>query len=204
MNINDIVKKFENRKRESIENKKSYSVLLPLIDIEGDWHVLFEVRSKSLKTQPNEISLPGGKVEKHETFKEAAIRETHEELNIDIDKIKVIGKLDYIVFPYDMTIYGYVGILENIEFNKINYNRLETDHIFTVPLSFFIENPPLKYNVEYKMKLQDDFPYYLIQDGKRYKWRKRKESIYFYEYNDYVIWGITATFIKNFIDVISI
>ncbi len=36
----------------------------------------------------------------------------------------------------------------------------------------------------------DEFPYNLIPDGKDYKFRKSRRTIYFYQYNDYIIWDI--------------
>ena len=61
-----------------------YAVLLPLLYNEKNekYQVLYQVRSEHI-SQPGEVSFPGGHAEDGETFQEAAIRETCEELNID-------------------------------------------------------------------------------------------------------------------------
>ena len=63
--------------------KGRYAVLLPLIyDVKTDkYQILYQVRSEHI-SQPGEVSFPGGRVENGETFQEAAIRETCEELNL--------------------------------------------------------------------------------------------------------------------------
>ncbi len=53
------------------------------------------------------MSFPGGQVEENESFKEAAIRETIEELNILEENIEVIGELDYVVSYYNSTVHAF-------------------------------------------------------------------------------------------------
>lgn len=195
--------KFKNREAKIIESYRDSSVLLPLVEVDGELHILFEVRAKTLRSQPGDVSLPGGKRDEGESILETAIRETEEELNISRDKINVIGKLDYMFMSYGMTIYGYVGILQDININDINYNKDEVDHIFTVPISFFKENNPKKYDLNLNLVHDEEFPHHLIENGTKYKWRKRKETIRFYRYKGYTIWGITATFIENFVDILK-
>jgi len=47
---------------------RNYAVLIPIIEVDGKDHILFEVRSQNI-TQPGEVSFPGGRVEMGETFK---------------------------------------------------------------------------------------------------------------------------------------
>lgn len=73
------------------EKIRRAAVLVPLIQKGGEYHVVFEVRAGSLKTQPGEICFPGGAVERDETPKQAAIREAMEELLISRRQIRVIA-----------------------------------------------------------------------------------------------------------------
>ena len=46
------------------QNMKRASVLIPIIKKDNSYEILFEVRAKTLRSQPNEIAFPGGKIEK--------------------------------------------------------------------------------------------------------------------------------------------
>ena len=203
IDINYIINKVSGRTPKPLDIKKEYAVLLPLINIEGRWELIYEVRSNNLKRQPGEISFPGGQVEDGESYREAAIRETAEELNIDEENIIIIGELDYLVSRDNTVIYSFLATIEGIDINNINPNLDEVDHIFTVPVNFFIDNPPKLYYIDLDPIIKDDFPYNLIPNGKNYKWRMGKHTVHFYRYKDYIIWGYTARITKNFIDIIK-
>lgn len=55
------------------------------------------------------INVPGGHIEKGETPIDAAIRETKEEVNLDIENLKLVGFL-YFVFSDGLTMKGHVFI----------------------------------------------------------------------------------------------
>ena len=207
MNINDVYEKFNNRSARPKDIRHNYGVFLPLIYLKGEWHLIYESRAKSLKNQPGEISFPGGAVEKNETFKEAAIRETCEELNVKKKKIKicnnVIGELDYIITYFNFFLCPFIGTINGISVDDMKYNSDEVDHIFTVPVDFFMNNEPSTYRVDLKAVIKEDFPYELIPGGKEYNFRKGIYSIYFYKYQENIIWGITAKITKNFIDIMK-
>jgi 8-oxo-dGTP pyrophosphatase MutT (NUDIX family) len=197
LNIDKIRDIYENRKSKPLEINRFYSVLLPLMKIDGQLHILFEVRSMNIK-QPGEISFPGGTVEVEEDFMEAAIRETHEEIGVDADKIEIIGELDYITNTSNFILYPFVGLL-NTDYDSLSINRAEVEEIFTVPLDFFLENEPETYNVSYRPDFKPGFPFERIPNGRNYKWRKMSYPVLFYQYGDYVIWGMTAKMTYNFI-----
>lgn len=203
MDIELIAKKLKNRVPQPMEEMAKFAVLIPLIENNGRWEVIFELRAKDLKTQPGEVSFPGGRMEEGETFKETAIRETMEELNIDKSNINVIGELDYLISYANLEIHCFLGIISGINVDNITPNPGEVDHLFTVPLEYFLEVEPKAYYLEMENKYNEEFPYNLIPGGKDYNFRKAKRTIYFYEYNDYIIWGYTATMIKHLIEILK-
>ncbi|NBI07417.1 NUDIX hydrolase [Senegalia massiliensis] len=203
MKLDQIINKVANRISKPLGIDRDFAILVPLIYVKDELHILYEVRSKKLNTQPGEISFPGGRVEKGETFKDAAIRETMEELNIKRKNINIINSIDYIIMPFNISLYPYVGIIEDINFEDINYSESEVESIFTVPLKFFLENEPERYNMGISPQIGDDFPYHLINNGKAYDWRTGIYPVFFYRYKDYVIWGMTARMTKNFVDIIK-
>lgn len=168
---------------------KHYAVLIPLIKKEDTYHVLFQVRSKSLSRQPGEICFPGGKVEPKETSKEAALRETKEELLLKDEHISYLGPLDYLVTPYGTRIDPFLGELKDYQGT---YSDAEVDSVFTVPLSFFKETQPLTVENVLQTKIKEDFPTDLVPKGNQYPWAKGKSYVHFYEYEGHVIWGLTA------------
>ena len=84
------------------------AVLLPILEIEEQKSILFEIRSEHLDRQPGEICFPGGKVEEGETPRETAVRETSEELGISPGSIDILGPLDILVAPLGTVIYPYI------------------------------------------------------------------------------------------------
>jgi len=203
MELDEIIDKLKNKKPGPVGVEKEFSVLIPLIYVEGELHILYELRSENIRRQPREISFPGGAVEEGESFKEAAIRETMEELNLTRDKIEFISPMDYLVSSAGLRINCYLGYLTNVDIKKIKPNIGEVDHVFTVPLKFLLENEPDRYLVSFKRNMAADFPYNLIPNGKDYEWYESKDEIYFYSYKNYNIWGFTAKMTKNFIDIIK-
>ncbi len=60
----------------------------------------------------DQVSLPGGKTELNETYVETAVRECEEEIGIDRNSVKVIGRLsEFFVMPSNFLIIPVVGYL---------------------------------------------------------------------------------------------
>ena len=88
--MTDIKDKFKNYKPyiNGYKNMKKAAVLIPLVKKDNSYSILFELRSKTMKRQPGEISFPGGIIENNESPKEACLRETLEEIGIKEEDIK--------------------------------------------------------------------------------------------------------------------
>lgn len=174
------------------------SVLIPLLNIDDTVYVLFQVRSKNISAQPGEISFPGGKKELSDiNFMQTAIRETCEELGIEASDIEIIAEMNTFVAPFNIIIHPYLGIIK--DFSKININEDEVDHIFLVPLSYFFETKPDIYNSKVSIIPDEDFPFNLLTKGENYDFKTGNYKIFFYNYNGYIIWGITAKIMNDFI-----
>jgi peroxisomal coenzyme A diphosphatase NUDT7 len=199
MDLSAIKRKFHNRTPRILGSDDFYrfSVLLPLIEVDGDIHILFEVRSKQLRRQPGDICFPGGKVDETDrTEQDTAIRETCEELGIKEEDLSDIYPMDYIVSSFGTFIFPYIAVLEKT--TALLPNPSEVAETFTVPLSFFLKNEPNVYKVGFTIEPEKDFPLDLIAGGENYNWQTRKVDEYFYFYEDRVIWGLTAKILKHF------
>ena len=198
--INKVEQVFKDRMPKAIGEFEKSAVMILLVEDDQEVSIVFEVRAFKLRSQPGDVCLPGGKVEHNENPRETSIRETMEELNLERDQIDLIGDMDYYISPYGNKLYSFVGILK---YGEIKPSEYEVDHIFKVPLKFFLENEPLLYKMEIGPINQEGFPFHLINGGEDYKFRKGYLDEYFYEYNNYIMWGFTAQIIKSFIDVLK-
>lgn len=178
------------------EKMKRSAIIIPLVEINSEVCVLFEVRAKKLNSQPGDICFPGGKIDKGETPKEAALREMFEELGLK--NIDIINELDTVVRYDGIIIHPYLGIIEDIE--EININESEVDHVFYVPLNYLLKHNPLEVASKIKLERTEDFPYDLIVNKENYKFREASYKSLFYKYENYNIWGITAEMLRNFLD----
>lgn len=173
------------------------AILLPLVRVEGRWHVLFEVRSLRLRHQPGDVCFPGGHVEPADEGPEAAaVRETCEELNLQPRQVQVLGPLDILVTPWGMILHPYVGVLQDVE--DIRPAEGEIDRVFTVPLQEIREAHPARHWVEIRVIPGEDFPYDKIPGGRHYPWRHLKRPELFFEFGGQVVWGLTARVLDHF------
>jgi 8-oxo-dGTP pyrophosphatase MutT (NUDIX family) len=188
------------------------AVLIPLIQLNGKEYLLFEKRSTEVR-QPGEISFPGGHFEtsQDKDFMDTAIRETIEELGIAANKITILGKLGTLVTPMGIIVETYIGKLEIESLEELKYDSKEVDKIFLVPLEFFYNNDPEKY--ENQLQLH---PYIVDENGdkidllpvrelglpERYAnpWKKGKHRVLVYRYENEIIWGITAELIYELVN----
>lgn len=182
------------------EKEKVSAVLIPLIKKDDKYHILFEVRSNKLSHQPGEICFPGGKREANESSTQTAIRETCEELLIPRSDILIYGPLDYFLSPTGMRIDAYLG--ELTDYNG-QFSTDEVSEVFTVPLEYFKSTPPKQYFNHINLQPEDNFPFDKIPEGKNYPWAKGKYEVLFYEYNEHVIWGITAKILYHNLDLME-
>lgn len=203
MNLEQIENMLRGTKAKPIVDGINFSVLVPLIEINNELNLIFEVRSMSIKRQPGEISFPGGRIEDGESPLDAAVRETFEEIGIDREHIEIITELDYASHKEGAFVYSYLGYIKDISSSEIKFSKDEVSELFYVPLSFFLENDPEKHYINYYPETEENFPFHMINEGTNYKWDKIKYPVYFYKYNNYIIWGLTAKITYNFIKKIK-
>ncbi|WP_444994279.1 CoA pyrophosphatase [Aliikangiella sp. IMCC44359] len=157
---------------------KSAAVLMPLVkQPNNEWQVILTRRAEHLKHHPGQISFPGGRYENSDpNLSYTALRETHEEIGIHPDKVKLIGRLpqQHTVSQYEIT--PYVGVID-ADYRAIA-DPNEVEEIFTVPLSFLTNES----NQQLVKKNANDkqYNYYVIR------------------YKHYNIWGATAKILVNF------
>ncbi|MDO5439664.1 MAG: CoA pyrophosphatase [Erysipelotrichaceae bacterium] len=171
-------------------------VLLPLIEANGSWSVLFEVRSPAI-SQGGEVCFPGGKIENSESAEEAAVRETCEELLISPEQIGMLTPLpDRLSSP--RKVYAFAAVLKEYSFT---FSEEETERVFAIPLETLLKEEPLISDTDRPYRFPEDFPFELLPGGKNYPFRVRREPIYFYCMEESLIWGLTANILHTFLEI---
>ena len=187
------------------------AVLIPLVMINGEYNFLFEKRAAHIR-QGGEICFPGGEFDTgiDSSYRDTAIRETIEELGIRKEDISIHGILDTLIGPMGVTVDSFIGTLNITGITALNFDREEVEKIFTIPVSFFMENEPEIYHTRMEINPTDIdkngekifiLPARELQLPERYSniWRGRKHKVYVYKTTEGVIWGITAALINDII-----
>jgi len=190
------------------------AVLVPLHFINDECHFLFEKRAGNIR-QGGEVSFPGGEIDTalDKNIKDTAIRETIEELGVAADQIEIIGGMGTLVAPMGVTVDPFVGKLNinSIEELKIDYKEVEK--LFTIPVSFFLENQPDTYYIDVRAH-----PYDVDDEGNKIEllpvkklglpnryadpWRKARHRVLIYNTPGEIVWGITAEIVYEFCKLI--
>ena len=179
------------------------AILLPLVKVEEEWHILFEVRSFTMRKQPGDISFPGGRIDSTDPSPmAAALRETHEELGVDPETVTIVGTLSPFIASSSFVIYPFVAI---IDYNQIihSYNKDEVEEVFTIPIKWLLNYEPYMHLISVDPVPLPNFPFEKIMNGTQYKWRARSVEEWFFDYEKYTIWGLTARILKHFIEIIK-
>lgn len=201
INVRDIEEKLKKRPVGTVDWYKFFSVTIPLIETEEGLSMVFEVRAAGLKTQPGDICFPGGRMEEGETALQCALRELKEETGIPPSELRVLGQFDTLHEFSGHTLYTFAVSLAPQALQKARLNQEEVAELFTVPLKFFRENTAEIYDIDVVSDVSD-FPYDKTGISPDYKWRKGKNLLPLYRYEDKIIWGITARIVKWFIEQI--
>ena len=165
------------------QNVASYrpaAILVPLLQVQFDWHILMTKRATHLAHHAGQISFPGGKIEFYDASPvEAALREAFEEVQLTPGMVQVVGLLDRVLSPAGFIVQPVVGIVsgENA-FDSLVSNPAEVDLIFTLPLRH-LSNP-------------DNFR--LV----RRKTEGRRNDYWVVEHDKHFIWGLSARVLNDF------
>ena len=205
MFLDNLKNKLDENKSLFIGEKTAFrsAVIIPLVIVDGEWHILFEVRSFTMRKQPGDISFPGGRIDSTDPSRvAAALRETQEELGIDPKTVTIVGELSPYIASSSFVIYPFVA---TIEYNQIihSYNKEEVEEVFTIPIKWLLNYEPYMHLVSVEPVPSPDFPYEKIMNGTEYQWRSRSFEEWFFDYEKYTIWGLTARILKHFVEIIK-
>ena len=174
-----------------------YAVLVPMIWLEGEPHLLYEVRARKLRRQPGEVCFPGGRMEGEESPEACALRETWEELGIPPEQIRILGQLDFIAHRANFILYPVLAQVDASVLKNLRRNPAEVEDTFLVPLRYLREHPPLEYSYQLIPTPAEHFPYELIGIPRNYRWQPGGENVPVYPWEGRVIWGLTGRITRH-------
>ena len=108
------------------------AVAITVINHEGEGAVIVTRRAPRLKDHGGQWSLPGGRTEPGESAIDAALRELHEEVNLELPRESVLGTLDDLVTRSGFVITPVVVWTDVIDINLVpDPFEVESIHSFT-------------------------------------------------------------------------
>lgn len=146
-----------------------------LVLIYGDEpNILMTEKPKHLTLHPGEISFPGGKYESSDNdLLETALRETREEIGLNISRNQVLGQLKPVTtLNSSFMILPFISILDKV--TSLSANS-EVEKILHIPLVPFL-----------KTMSNDPNPIHNLI-----------EEMYTFEYQDKIIWGASARILRQ-------
>ncbi|PTL81290.1 CoA pyrophosphatase [Vitiosangium sp. GDMCC 1.1324] len=152
------------------------SVLVPLLVREGSPYILFTKRPTTLRHHAGQYSFPGGSRDPEDvTPLHTALRETREELGIDVSGVRVLGALDEVPTLTEFRIQPFVGVIpQGLEYRP---NPDEVEFVLEVPLSHLLDPT--------------------IRRTERRSVRGVEYDVDFYTYGSHVIWGATGRILRD-------
>ena len=143
--------------------------------------VVMTKKSEILKIHAGEISFPGGKWDKKdEDLLTTALRETKEEIDLEIKPEQIIGQLKSVhTLNSGFTITPFVAVVDELSNLKHNF---EVESILHIPLEPFLKT------------LEDD------PDPNHHS----IQEMHIFKFNDHIVWGASARILKNLRNRLSI
>lgn len=155
------------------------AVLLPIIELDGEFQLVLTRRSSSLRQHPGEISFPGGRADpEDQDLVQTALREASEEIALAPDAVRVFGSFVQMPTFTGFRVTSFVGE-------------------FTQPLSSLIINPD-EIDVLIVAPLRALADEKIYQVGERV-FNGKRFTMHTYQFGQHRIWGVTGMMLHLFL-----
>ena len=180
--IDSIKQKLEKLNPSKPTNLKKAGVLIAILNYDeyiDSPSIIYTQRSSIVSTHSGEVSFPGGMMEDIDTdLYQTALRESHEEMNLDPSIVTKIGRLNYLISRYDIEVNPFVAVIDeepNLEGNS------EIEEIFEVPIEFLLNKNNMTTQTFQRDNMKLEMPTWY--------------------YNDQKIWGLTAMITADLLNI---
>ncbi|HUH98051.1 MAG TPA: CoA pyrophosphatase [Anaerolineales bacterium] len=161
---------------------KCAAVLIPLLWQDGEWHLLFTRRTDTVESHKGQVSFPGGTCDPGETTpEETALREANEEIGIDPQRVRLLGRITNLITVTSFRVTPVVGIIEWPA--VLHIGKDEVERVFTIPLKWLA--------------------------GKSNRWEfnmpgRNRSLIVYHPYDGELLWGATARITVDFLGLLDL
>jgi len=161
-----------------LEQREQAAVLVPVVAAQEP-ELILTLRPTAMNAHGGEVAWPGGRQDPGDrTLLYTARRETDEELGIAAHQIDIVGELRPFISKFGLLVTPFVGIVE--EPVDLIPNPMEIEAVFSVPLSYLIDDPRSATDV-------------IERHGERH-------DVPVYHFDGYKIWGLTAMILREFLN----
>ena len=82
------------RREHPLDGRRHAAVAVVVVELADGPGIVLTKRSAGLRAPAGQWALPGGRIDANETVEDAALRELHEELGLELPMASVVGRLD--------------------------------------------------------------------------------------------------------------
>lgn len=162
------------------------AVLIPLLQQEGKWHILYTRRNITLAEHSGQVAFPGGRSDPGDRGPEmTALREAHEEIGLLPEDVTILGRLNDFVTITNYLVTPIIGVIPWPY--DLHLSNVEVSRAFTIPLDWLVD--PSNYE-EHQRALPD--PYGTVS------------VIYYHPYDGETLWGASARFTQRLIKTLHL
>ncbi|MFC4548962.1 MULTISPECIES: NUDIX hydrolase [Halorussus] len=166
--------------REVTDERRDAAVLAPVVERDGEDHLLFTKRADHLGEHAGQMSFPGGGREPSDADLEAtALREAEEEIGLRAEEAEVVGRLDDIRTTTGYAVTPYVARVPDREYTP---DEREVAEIAVLPVSGFLD--PENYENE-----------------RREHPRYGEAVVHFFHVGGYTVWGATGRILVQLLEL---
>lgn len=165
---------------------KCAAVLIPLIQRDSKWHLVFTRRTDLVESHKGQVSFPGGACDENEIQAEqTALREAQEEIGLNPKDVRILGRLNEVATITYFRVTPVVGVIPwpyDFQLSKIEVSRL-----FSIPLDWLAEDSNW-----------DEFNF--TPDGSK----RAFPVITYHPYDGEILWGASARITHNLLEVLGL
>ncbi len=156
------------------------AVLAPVLERDGEPHLLFTKRADHLGEHPGQMSFPGGGREPSDAdLRATALREANEEIGLEPREAEIHGALDDITTVTDYAVRPFVATVPDREYVP---DESEVAEVVVLPVAALTD--PDNYESERR-----DHPEY------------GDHRIHFFRVDDYTVWGATGRMLVQLLEL---